>query len=512
MYTDSEKQILHYYFTNLDQPIFAVKNFHPEVWALMQARYSRAKEGLRESFLSLLKEDSNNFDQVKAEIEKMQGGIELEHATEKAISFMEKWVLGYGHSSVAEGAVIGTGVEGVSILATKVIEDNRLSSFCEKSTRYVSFDEDSFYLDKKLMASPYAAEVQAYIKELFETYTKLHEPVLQHIEQAAPRTGTTSEAAWKRSCAARRFDAIRYLLPTCTKTSLGWTVNARQLAHGIRKMLSHPLGEMQDIGQSMKTEASKVLPSLLKYAHENHHLKQTEKSMRTLSSFIEVPSYEPEEVKLVQAPEVDEIIMSAILYRYKNDNFVDIHKKVLTMKQDARELLFDTFMQHMDEHDTPLRELEHVNFTFEVVMDYGGFRDLQRHRIATQTNPLLTTDLGYAIPDDIKNAGVLETYVQVMDKARVLFNKLRERYPYEAQYIIPLGYKKRWLITLNLRALHHLIKVRSTPAGHVSYRRVVWLMYEALKEKYPLLTKYMRCTYKEESLGRLQAEERIENA
>ena len=143
-YSEDDKTVLNFFFTNLDKPIFAVKNFHPEVWALMQARYSRSREGLREGFLALLKEDSENFRKLKEEIEKTQGGIESEHATKKAIQFMERWVLGFGHSSVAEGAVVGLCLEGVSILATKVIEDNRLCSFIEKSTRYVSFDSNSF--------------------------------------------------------------------------------------------------------------------------------------------------------------------------------------------------------------------------------------------------------------------------------------------------------------------------------------------------------------------------------
>jgi len=176
-YSSDDKVVLDYFFTNKDENIFATKNFHPEVWALMQGRYSRSKEGLRESFLQLLKEDTENYDVLVDEIKKTAGGSATSHAVEKAIKFMEKWVLGYGHSSIAEGAVVGLCLENVSILATKVIEDNRLSSFCEKSTRYVSFERSSFYIDKNLEKSEFSKEIKELLDFLLEIYTKLQETV-----------------------------------------------------------------------------------------------------------------------------------------------------------------------------------------------------------------------------------------------------------------------------------------------------------------------------------------------
>ncbi|MBU4493525.1 MAG: FAD-dependent thymidylate synthase, partial [Nanoarchaeota archaeon] len=190
-YSEEDKEVLNYFFTNLNKPIFATHNFHPEVWALMQARYSRSRAGLRESFLKLLKEDPENFSKLSEEISKTKGGIQTKHATEKAIQFMERWVLGYGHSSIAEGAVIGLCLEGVSILATKVIEDNRLCSFIEKSTRYVSFDNRSFYIDEDLKNSEYYEEIKELIDFLFKTYCNLHEPVLEYVKKVAPRDKKT---------------------------------------------------------------------------------------------------------------------------------------------------------------------------------------------------------------------------------------------------------------------------------------------------------------------------------
>jgi thymidylate synthase ThyX len=508
-YTPNERLVLDYFFTNVDSPIFATKNFHPEVWALMQARYSRSQGGLRESFLDLLREDENNFNLLVEELKKTSAGEATKHATESAIQFMEKWVLGYGHSSIAEGAVVGLGLEGVSILATKVIEDNRLASFCEKSTRYVSFNRSSFYLDEVLKNSEFAGEISEMLDYLFDTYTKLHAPVLDYVKGSAPLEEGGSKAAWERACGSRRFDAIRYLLPACTKTSLGWTLNARQLSHAISKLLSHPLKEMNEIGEILKVEGRKVLPSLLEFADKKDYISATQNGMQSYD--FSDNGFDGEKVKLVGVPEnPEDKIVSSILYRFNNRSFDKIVREVALMRQSDKERVLDGYLGKMGEFDYPMRELEHESFSFEVVIDYGAFRDLQRHRICTQTNPLFTGDLGYDVPADIVAAGVETEYRLSMEKAKVVYDKVREKYPWQAQYLLPLGFRKRFLITMNLRELYHLIKLRTIPLAHDSYRRIAYRVYEILKEKYPLLAKYIVCNYSEEELGRLKAEEQTE--
>ncbi len=509
-YSEKDRTVLNYFFTNLDSEIFAVRNFHPEVWALMQARYSRSSEGLRESFLQLLKEEPDNFEMLYQEIKNSNSGAATKHATDKAIKFMEKWVLGYGHSSIAEGAVVGLGLEGVSILATKVIEDNRLSSFCEKSTRYVSFDKNSFYIDEDLKNSEFYLEIKELIDLLFNTYMELYEPVLNYIRGVCP-IGGAIESAWERSCAARRFDAIRYLLPTCTKTSLGWTVNARELAYGISKFLSHPLKEINKIGEMIKTEASKILPSLLKYAERNNYFIKTDREMGELvrgagAGFQNLN----ESVRLVKGNvDADDIVVSAVLYKYMNKPFSEIANQVKNMSLEEKEQVVDSYLGSMGKFDYPMRELEHVDFTFDIVIDYGAFRDLQRHRICTQTNQMLNTDLGYDVPQDIVNAGCGEKYNRAMDKAKEVYERVAKKFPLQAQYILPLGFKKRYLLTMNLREIYHLVKLRTSPLGHESYRKIATRIYELMKENYPLLSKYLVCQ-KGEELGRLKAEEKTE--
>ncbi len=514
-YSAEDALVLNHFFTNLDKPIFLTKNLHPEVWALMQARYSRSQKGMREGFLELLKEDPDNFEKLKQILSNTNTEVQMDAAINKAIQFMEKWVLGYGHSSVAEGAVVGVCFEGVSIIASKVIEDNRLASYIEKSTRYVEFDRNSFYIDEVLKDSKFGSDVVNLTNELFDAYQNLSEPVLDYIRKSSPLKAGENEAAWKRATAARRFDSTRYLLPACTKTSIGWTVNARQLAHGISKLLSHPLAEMREIGEATRQEGKKVLPSLLKYADENQYFKNTQTRMEKLTQELvpmeTVPPIRP--VTLVAGPHnPDEVILSAILYRYSQKSFRELLFDVRAMNYETKQRVFDEFLSGQDQFDWPMRELEHVSFTFDVLMDYGAFRDIQRHRLMTQTNQLLTTFHGFDTPPDIIASGVevQSQFEKVMKEANELFRRIHPVHPWEAQYIVPLAYRKRVLITANIRELHHFIKLRSTPQGHYSYRLIARQMYELLKSNYPFTSKYLVCHLNDDELGRLQSEQKLE--
>ena len=511
-YSADEQLVLEHFFSNLDKQVFIAKNFHPEVWALMQARYSRAKDGMRESFLKLLKEDEESYHKLFNTLREQSLDDGVEHATKKAMEFMERWVLGYGHQSVAEGAVIGIGIENASILATKFIQENRLASYIEKSTRYVKFTREHLKCDQAVLDSPHGEEARAFLDELFDLYEKLSPIILEHVRKKNPYKPGMSESAWKRSTAARRFDAIRYILPAGTSTSFGWTVNARALAYGLQKMLSSPLAEVRELGKTIKKEAKKTLPSLLKYADKNEYLANVDEEAANAAPEMP-PAGKPEAntVRLVEATaDAEDIILAGMLYAHSHTDYDAAKQRVKQMSAEEREQLFDAYFKHMGPHDWPRRELEHVSYTFDITMDYGAFRDLQRHRITTQTQQPLTTYHGYETPQDIIDAGYQEEYDNVMRKADELYRKLAPEHPYGAQYIIPMAYRKRFLMTANLRELHHLIKLRSAEQGHESYRKIAIEMYDQLVERHPLLTKHLACTKTESDLNRLKSESRFE--
>ena len=205
------------------------------------------------------------------------------------------------------------------------------------------------------------------------------------------------------------------------------------------------------------------------------------------------------------------MVIASILYRYKGQPFSKVIEKVRQMPQEEKEKVFDAFLKNMGKFDYPMRELEHAQFAFEIIMDYGAFRDLQRHRICTQTNPVFTSGLGYDVPKDVVDSGCEAQYRAAMDKAKGVYEKIREKYPLQAQYMLPLGYKKRFLVSMNLREIYHWVKLRTIPLAHDSYRRIAYKIYEAMKEKFPLLSKWMVCNYSQEELGRLKSEEATEN-
>ncbi len=364
-------------------------------------------------------------------------------------------------------------------------------------------------MDEVLRNSEFADEINDMLDSLFDVYSKLHVPVLDYVKGVVPLVDGANESAWKRSCGARRFDAIRYLLPACTKTSLGWTINARQLSHAISKLLSYPLKEMNDIGERLRLEGGKVLPSLLRYTDKSDYFCDTQTNMQSFD--FGNNSFDGENVRLVNSSKnPEDMIVSSILYRYGNCSFKDAFDRVVVMSDLEKEKILDSYLGGMGEFDHPLRELEHEDFSFDVVMDYGAFRDLQRHRICTQTNPLFTADLGYDVPEDVIAAGVEAEYRLAMDKAGEVYEKVREKYPIEAQYLLPLGFRKRFLISMNLREICHFVKLRTTPMAHDSYRRIARQIYEIMRSEFPLLAKYIICNYSEEELGRLRAEEKTE--
>ena len=220
----------------------------PEVKAVTFAKCSRSPE---------------NFDDIAKEL-----------TNEKSAEFHEKWVVGYGHSSVAEHAIISLAIENVSILATKVIEDARLASFTEKSTRYQIFDKQTVLRPERIINSELADTYNQAIDLLMDTYEEMTEPMREFIKNKYPQKEET-DRLYNMISKAKACDNIRYLLPTATLTNLGMTINARELEHLIKKMLSHPLKEIQDIGQELKEEAVAEVPTLVRFADKNQYLIQT---------------------------------------------------------------------------------------------------------------------------------------------------------------------------------------------------------------------------------------------
>ena len=441
--------------------IYALTGLPPEVVAVAFAKCSRSPEP---------------FDKIAAELN-----------ADKSRKFHEKWVVGYGHSSVAEHAVLSLAIENVSILATKVIEDIRLASFTEKSTRYQVFDKEHYYKPEAIMNSRFKTLYEETSNFIMDTYARLFPKMVEFFKNKFPNA---QEIEIKNMAC----DVMRYFLPVSSLTNLGMTINARNLEWGITKLMTHPLKEIQEIGSELKEAALKITPTLIKYTKYNEYLGETTKGMEKLTTPLlnQTRLNDKEGVTLVEYDkEAEDKLITSLLYRFSKLSYAQVKEQVKAMPKAEKEKIVDESLKRLGKFDHPLRELEHIYYTFDVLMDYGGFRDVQRHRMCTQTNQDFNTDHGYSMPEAIKESGFEKEFKECMEKAKTAFNEIKKEFLKEAQYIIPLAYKKRLLVTMNLRELFHFIRLRSGSMGHISYRKIAWQMHDLIKEKHPLLAKYI---------------------
>jgi thymidylate synthase ThyX len=456
------------------------KELSPEVIAVAFAKTSRSPESFRE----------------------IADGL----TDEKSAEFHDKWVVGYGHASVAEHAVLHLALENISRLAIESIESNRLASYTEKSTRYQVFDRDAYYTPANIAASKHADMYRDTIHLLFDTYFASIEPVRAVILKKYPRHEGENEKKYEGRIRSKWIDNCRYLLPTATLANVGMTANARVLEHAISKMMSHPLEEVREIGAEMKCVAQVEVPTLVKYANRSEYLARQMQNAESHgdASQRRIPrgrfAVRNEQVPPVEAvklvayePEADVKVVAACLYRAGGIDFEQALTQAKTMTSDEQGKIIGAALADRGEFDVPLRELEHTTLTLDCVMDQGAYFDVKRHRIMTQTPQPLTVELGYAVPKAIVEAGFAAEYDRAMEAAARAYHEIAAEFPHEAAYVVPNACNRRVLLTLNLRELFHFTHLRGAPNGHFAYRRIAIKAYEIAKGTYPAFAPFMRC-------------------
>lgn len=417
--------------------------------------------------------------------------IAAELSDEKSAQFHEKWVVGYGHASVAEHAVLHIALENVSRVAIEAIEGNRLASYTEKSTRYQKWGSDDFTIPPELDGHPLRDEFMDTVRLLFSTYAESLDPVKSLIVKRTPRRENESDEAYDRRIRSQYVDRCRFLLPAAANANVGMTANARVIEMTIRKMLSHPLAEVREIGEKMKEVAKGETPTLVKYADSNEYLVETMKELA--SSEWKVGSGNSEWCNLIDYDtHGEDKILAAAIYRFGEMGFTDALEHVKSLSQNEREGLAETLLGRLGKYDVPLRELEYATYTFDLVMDQGAYAEFKRHRMMTQTPQRLTTRLGHTTPLLITEAGFGSKYEAAMESANQMYEKLHVFNPDVAQYIVPNGFNRRVLAQFNLREAFAFCQLRTAANAHFSIRRVAQKIYEDLSRVHPLLAKYMK--------------------
>jgi len=536
VFTTEEKKILSSYVSNTDRSIFALTNLPEVIKGALFSRYSRSTLGLRSLLLrDFIQEKESKFSEIQAGAENPDSAEKSKLAIESAHNFYDRILDGYGDDSIGELGGAHLALENISILATKTVQDSRIGgSPLEKSTRYVSFadkikttsgnEEFRFYQEPTLLNSEHRDLYLETCRNLFETYVRFTEPIRAHVRKLMPRDPQISQAAYERSVVARAYDIIRGLLPASTLTNMGVFGNGRFFETLITKLRSEPFGELNQIAQFSYEELSKVIPSFVRRAGEEHRYFQDYRNFamaqqELLRNFAsthlgELTAESSESVRLIDYDqEAETKLLAALLYTHSGLTLQQIRESVRSMPETAKtRLLKQTIDLRGHRRHKPERGLEMAFYTFDILGDYGMYRDLQRHRMLTQERQPLTTRYGYDTPDEIEDASLGVEYHQTMSRAADAFETIAKEFPHEAQYVVPMSYNIRWYVHINLRALIWLTEIRSTPQGHTGYRRIAQEMFRKVEVAQPLLAKYMKFVdLNEYSLGRLSAEQRQED-
>ncbi len=526
-FTDNQLKILEHYVTNTSGHIFALRNLPEVIKGALFSRYSRSSLGLRSL---LLKEFiGNNEESAFSAIvgSSAHNREEQANAIKKAQNFYDKILDGYGDDSIGELGGAHLAIENVSLLSTKFIEDCRLGgSPLEKSTRYIYFDqkvkgEYLFYREAILMTSAYRDIYVNTCNILFDTYGKLIPPLTAMLEKKFPHDPNVSKTAYTAALRAKVLDCLRGLLPAGTLTNMGVYGNGRFFEQLIHKLNCQNLDELQEIGKRVYEELSKVIPSFIRRADPSHRTHQSYAAFfENLQHDLQIVATEntdfPEKlsepgVRMINYDAEAVIkVAAALLFPHCTKSLQElwIHCKQLSEEDLSRILDAGSNARASRRHKSP-RALEHANFTFEIISDFGAYRDLHRHRVLTQERQLLTCDYGYWIPPEIVGTPMESDYNEAMRQSKDTFDRIASELPEEAQYVVPMAYHVRWYFQINLRALQWLCELRSSAAGHPTYRYIAQSMAKQITEVFPAFERFLKFVdYEGYQMGRLGQEQR----
>jgi len=532
-FTAAERALLAPYVTTTEGSVFALTNLPEVIKGALFSRYSRSTLGLRRL---LLKEFISADEAAFADIagggpggdDPLAAAQAAHLAVQRAQDFYDRILDGYGDDSIGELGGAHVALEDVSMIATKVLEDARIGgSPLEKSTRYVSFAEQvdgdfRFYKEPALMASPHRETYLGACRALFETYRDLIEPLTAHVERLAPRAPGVSAAAWRRSVRARVYDGLRGLLPASTLTNMGVFGNGRFWEALTVRLRTAPLAELRDLGAALHGELNKVIPSFVRRGDPAHpHFAAQRDAEAAMADLLagrlppDPPGAPPapaeEEVRLVaHDPQAESRLLAALAFPHSHLPLPELERWAAGLGPAAQARAFAELADcRGNRRHKPPRALERVYYTFDLLGDFGMYRDLHRHRMLTQMRQPLTTRHGYALPEEVAEAGLAPRYEAVLARAAEAFEAIHADFPLQAQYVVPMACRIRWFLHVNLRALIWLVELRSSPQGHPAYRRTAQALYRRVAAAHPAFAPLFRFVDLEaHALGRLGAEQR----
>ncbi len=530
--SDKHIKIIERYVTNTTNSVFALRNLPEVIKGALFSKYSRSSLGLRALLLKeFILNEETVFDTIiegsMQDILITESSDEQCIAIKKAQNFYDRILDGYGDDSIGELGGAHLAIENISMIGAKVIEDCRIGgSPLEKSTRYIHFDqkvngEYLFYKEPVLMTSAFRDMYLNMCNELFETYGKLIPQLTKLIKTGFPKDPETSKYAYSAALRSKALDCLRGLLPASTLTNMGVYGNGRFFETLIQKLNSDNLGEMQEIGKHSYTELAKIIPSFIRRAESSHQYQKTftefrDKVAQSIKGLHKqhtsnIPSTKHKGVKLVSFHSDSPVkVAAALLFEGSKCGLQELQDYCQRLPKEELERILSVGAASRENrrHKSP-RGVENAEFTFEILADFGVYRDLQRHRMLTQERQILSCDFDYYIPQEILDTDMEGEYRNVLDRSKSVYDTIAAELPEEAQYIVPMAYNMHWYFHINLRALQWLCELRSASAGHPTYRYIAQEMARQVIQVFPEFECFFKyLDYDGYVLGRLGQEER----
>jgi Predicted alternative thymidylate synthase len=439
-FTESQIKILEHFVTSISSNIFVLRNLPEVIKGALFSRYSRSTLGLRSLLLKefILNEDTAFSAITGRQTESGPSSQTQLMAIQKAQNFYDRILDGYGDDSIGELGGAHLAIENVSMLAAKMIEDCRIGgSPLEKSTRYIYFDqkvdgEYLFFQEPILMTSAYKELFLDTCNHLFETYSNLIPPLTAQIEQTFPKDPAISTTAYTAALRAKVLDCLRGLLPASAMTNMGVFGNGRFFESLIQKLQYHNLAEMQEVGKKSLQELNKVIPSFIRRADSSHkHFQSMGDFYESMQSEIHqfaqhhtgsIEKMEQPGVRLIDSdPDCVAKLAGALLFSNSQGSLQHLQAYCKQLPEEELSRILDAASSSRENrrHKSP-RALEHASFTFEILADFGVYRDLHRHRILTQERQLLTCHYGYYVPPEIQWTEMEKEYSAAMERAKKL--------------------------------------------------------------------------------------------
>jgi len=446
---------------------------------------------------------------------------------DKDAQLLQRVITAYGDDSVQQLGGLHVVIENASNLLTKKLEWGRLAAYLEQSTRYIYFDQKNAdgkyrYYTPDYLKPDIKKQYEQAMDIIFDAYSAMVRRLTEYVRSASTTPESERDAAWKGATRAQACDAVRPVLPVATTSTVGIFASGQAYESLIMHLMSDDLPEAQATGQSLLEQGRQVVPMFLERADKPErggaaiaYRANTAQAVRELAKEHLPDSHAGgavEPITLVDFwPKNELLLVPDMLYEHSNLSLEQLQTTANAWPYEQKLAVFRAYIgERLNRRHRPGRALEKAHYSWDLVCDYGIFRDLQRHRMVDDLNwQPLTPRYGYEIPQLIEEAGLTEEFESCFDLSLKLYSLLQKAgYPLEAQYATLLGHKMRWKVTYNAREAFHLHELRTSPQGHPGYRKLVMQMHEKLSEVHPLLADAMKFVNTDEDpeLSRLAAE------